>query len=68
MRLFSRRKRKVIVGHYYAFPTGRFYYELRFVDKDGTHFFRKAECKEEGGFIMSAEQVSARLFKVTVSV
>lgn len=66
MNPFSRRRRKAHVSHYYAFLTGRFYYELRFVDKDGAHFFRKVGCTDEGGFIMSAEQVEVRLFKVTV--
>lgn len=66
--LFSRRQRKAMVSTFYAFPTGRFYYELRFVDKDGTHFFRKVGCTDTGGFIMSAEEVNTRLFMVTTNV
>jgi hypothetical protein len=65
MNPFSRRQRKANIRHYYTFMHGRFYYELRFVDKDGTHFFRKVDCQDEGGFIMSAAQVKVRLFKVS---
>lgn len=63
---FSRRARKANVKSFYAFRTGRFYYELRFVDADGTHFFRKADA-DEGGFIMSADNVETQLLKVTVA-
>lgn len=61
--MFSRKARKSAVGTIYRFPTGKFDYELRFIDKDGTHFFRKLGLRDEGGFIMSAALVQRRLIK-----
>lgn len=59
--MLSRKARKANVGTIYRFEHGKYDYELRFVDKDGTHFFRKLGLRDEGGFIMSAANVKTRL-------